>query len=341
MTTLPVKEPEKPTNLSHLQKLRGFFEGNTYVGIIMGVIVCDFIIMGLITLKLGSTVLSIIGWLDYIIQAIFILDSILQIYTYRCSFFKDAWKIIDLLITIITTIPLGAFSQYSKFIRSIRVIRGIRAISHIKYLRFLIQVLGEAIPQVAWTLVIQLIVFYCYSVLGTTFFGEQFKDWFGSIGKSLYSLFQIMTLESWSMGIARPVIAVFPYAWIYFVTFVIISSFIMMNIVVGIIVNAIQSNSDNEALKEMANTTISTNECKVLLDLLGKVQDIENTIQIVIDEKAGKGSNDNSVEMINRNSIRSSQPVVLTDIITKGNEKLEYVVSIYHTTLYLNWLFWV
>ena len=81
--------------------------------------------------------------------------------------------------------------------------------------------------------------YYVYGIIGVSLFGEAFPDWFGSLGKSVYSLFQIMTLESWSMGIARPVIAQFPHAWIYFVSYIVLSSFIVLNIVVGIVLNSI------------------------------------------------------------------------------------------------------
>ena len=86
--------------------------------------------------------------------------------------------------------------------------------------------------------------------MGTTLFGIQFPDWFGSMGKSFYTLFQVMTLESWSMGISRPVMEVFSWAWLYFVPFVLCTSFLIMNVVVGIVVNAISEVSESQADEE-------------------------------------------------------------------------------------------
>ena len=80
---------------------------------------------------------------------------------------------------------------------------------------------------------------YIFSIIGVTMFGSAFPEWLGDIGKAMYTLFQVMMLENWSMGISRPVMEVFPYAWIYFVPFVFICSFIVMNVVVGIVVNSI------------------------------------------------------------------------------------------------------
>jgi voltage-gated sodium channel len=87
---------------------------------------------------------------------------------------------------------------------------------------------------------IMAIFFYTAGVLATKLFGANFPDWFGSLGRSLYSLFQIMTLESWSMGIVRPVMEVFPWAWAFFVPFIIIATFTILNLFIGIIVSTMQ-----------------------------------------------------------------------------------------------------
>ena len=82
-------------------------------------------------------------------------------------------------------------------------------------------------------------------MIATKFFGNEFADWFGDIGKSAYTLFQIMTLESWSMGIVRPVMTQFPLAWMFFVPFILITSFAVLNLFIGIIVDAMQRFDDD------------------------------------------------------------------------------------------------
>jgi voltage-gated sodium channel len=94
------------------------------------------------------------------------------------------------------------------------------------------------------------IIFYVFAVLATTLFGDAFDEWFGTIGKSLYTLFQVMTLESWSMGIARPVMDVFPLAWIFFVPFILIATFTMLNLFIGVIVSAIQGFHDADVAEQ-------------------------------------------------------------------------------------------
>ena len=127
-------------------------------------------------------------------------------------------------------------------------------------MRIIITAILRSLPGVSWAGMLLLLVYYVYGIIGTNLFGAAFPDWFGNLGKSVYSLFQVMTLESWSMGIARPVIAQFPYAWVYFVTYILLSSFIVMNIVVGIVLNSIGDSfkkedvddvSDRDALAEL------------------------------------------------------------------------------------------
>ena len=89
------------------------------------------------------------------------------------------------------------------------------------------------------------VIYFIFSVIATKFFGAAFADWFGDIGKSAYTLFQIMTLESWSMGIVRPVMTQFPLAWIFFIPFILITSFAVLNLFIGIIVDAMQRFDDD------------------------------------------------------------------------------------------------
>ena len=311
MTQLPItqkdatKEEQRPT--STRTSIQSLLESRGYTCFILIIILIDFIMMGVLTCKLGDAAIIVSQLMDIIIQGIFIMDCLLQMYCFRSKFFSDSWKILDLLTTIITSIPLGSFSKYSKFIRSIRILRVIRLFSHFAYLRKIIDIIGKAIPQVAWTIVVQLVVFYCYAVIGTMLFGEQFQDWFGSIWLSLYSLFQIMTLESWSMGIARPVIAVFPFAWIYFVSFVIMSSFVLMNIVVGIIVNTIQDDTSIEILN------CKDNEGRVLKEFLLKLEKLESELKIVLNEKEDDDDNSKSGEV----NMSAVTPVVTPVVIVE------------------------
>jgi voltage-gated sodium channel len=90
------------------------------------------------------------------------------------------------------------------------------------------------------------LIYYVFAVIATKIFGSAFPEWFGTIGASFYTLFQVMTLESWSMGISRPVMEVYPYAWVFFVPFILVATFTMLNLFIAIIVNTMQTFSDED-----------------------------------------------------------------------------------------------
>jgi voltage-gated sodium channel len=108
-------------------------------------------------------------------------------------------------------------------------------------MRRVVQALFGAVPAMGAVILLLVLVFYVSAVMATKLFGSTFPEWFGSIGASLYSLFQIMTLESWSMGIVRPLMTAYPYAWLFFVPFVLVSSFVVLNLFIAIIVNSMHT----------------------------------------------------------------------------------------------------
>ena len=126
-------------------------------------------------------------------------------------------------------------------LRALRILRTLRLISVIPQMRRVVQALITAIPGMLSVGAIIILVFYIGAVISTNLYSVSHPQWFGSIGESMYSLFQIMTLESWSMGIVRPVMEVHPSAWVFFVPFILITSFAILNLFIGIIVDAMQT----------------------------------------------------------------------------------------------------
>jgi voltage-gated sodium channel len=114
-------------------------------------------------------------------------------------------------------------------------------------MRRVVGALLASIPGLSSIALVLLLIYYVFAVIATRLFGSAFPQWFGSLGESLFSLFQIMTLESWSMGIVRPVMEVHPNAWIFFVIFILIATFTMLNLFIAIIVNAMHSFTEAEA----------------------------------------------------------------------------------------------
>jgi voltage-gated sodium channel len=171
---------------------------------------------------------------------IFIIEIGIRCYVERLAFFGDAWNWFDSFILVVTLVPqTGLYNQYAVF-RVLRVVRLLRVVKVSKKLRLLTETLLSSLPTLAWFFVLLLVIFYIFALIGTSLFGTQYQAWFGTVPRSMYTLFQIMTLESWSMGISRPVMENFPYAWLFFIPFILIATYTAINIFMANIVNEMQ-----------------------------------------------------------------------------------------------------
>lgn len=229
-----------------MEKLKKFVESTAFQTVILGVIILNSVLLGLQTVPaLNDICGDAFSIADSVCLGIFIVEMILKLIVYRLGYFKDGWNWFDFLIILTSLVSdlavLSAFRVFRVFrvFRSLKALRSMKMVSTLKHLRVIILAIGRSVPSIAWTGLLLLLIYYIFSIIGVSMFGTAFPEWFGDIGKSMYTLFQVMTLESWSMGISRPVMEVFPYAWLYFVPFVLISAFIVMNVVVGIVVNSI------------------------------------------------------------------------------------------------------
>jgi len=186
--------------------------------------------------------------LDMAILVVFVAEIALRVYTYRGAFFRDPWGIFDLTVVLIALYP--ASGQFA-VLRALRVLRVLRILTIVPSMRRVVGGLLAAIPGIGSIAMLLSVVFYVFAVIATKLFGATHPQWFGTIGESLYSLFQIMTLESWSMGIVRPVMEQHPHAWLFFVPFILIATFTMLNLFIGVIVSSIQDLAANEKADAM------------------------------------------------------------------------------------------
>lgn len=179
----------------------------------------------------------LIGLLDRLILHVFAVEIALRLYVARLAFFRDAWSVFDFVVVGVSLVPAaGPFSV----LRAFRILRALRLITTIESMRRVVGGLLEALPGMGSIVALLALIFYVASVIATELYGDTFPEWFGTLGRSAYTLFQIMTLESWSMGIVRPVMEVHPNAWAFFITFIVVTSFAVLNLFIGIIVNAMQ-----------------------------------------------------------------------------------------------------
>lgn len=200
---------------------------------------------------------ELINALDRMILSIFVLEISLRILAHGSRFFKDPWSVFDFLVVAIALLP--ATSQFS-VLRALRVLRVLRLLSMVPQMRRVVGALLSAIPGLLSIILVMLLIFYVFAVIATNLFAEQHPQWFGSIGHSMYTLFQVMTLESWSMGIVRPLMETHPYAWAFFVPFILIATFTMLNLFIAIIVNAMQTQAEQESKKTIDKMESATYE---------------------------------------------------------------------------------
>ena len=234
-----------PPISSFRSRVRTLVDRTEFRNFILGVILFNAVILGLETSDRAMAAAGpAIVMLDMICLAIFIVEIVLKLYARGTSFFRDGWNIFDFSIVAISLIPAG---QGLTVLRALRILRLLRVLSVTPSLRRVVEGLMNALPGMGSVFVLMGIIFYIGSVMATKLFGDAFPEWFGTIGRSAYSLFQIMTLESWSMGIVRPVMEVYTLAWAFFVPFILVTTFAVVNLVVGLIVNSMQDAHNVEA----------------------------------------------------------------------------------------------
>jgi voltage-gated sodium channel len=243
--------------------LRSIVESRIFSSVIMFVIVINAIALGLET---SPRVMSAAGPLLLAIDTaalwIFTIEIGLKLWLYRSRFIRDGWNIFDFIIVAIAWLPAaGPLSV----LRALRILRVLRLMSIVPQMRTVVGALFKALPGMGSILAVLILVFYVAAVMATKLFGAAFPEWFGSVGASMFSLFQIMTLESWSMGIVRPVMEVHPGAWLFFVPFIVVTTFTVLNLFIALMVNSMHSlqSKTNESL--LAEAEIAHDERGELL----------------------------------------------------------------------------
>ncbi len=242
-------------------KLQTFLDSNRFRYSILGVILFNAILLGLETVPSVMEVAGpLILALDTLCLGIFTTEILLKLFAFRWAFFKSGWNLFDFVIVGISLIP---GSEGLSVLRALRVLRLLRVVSVAPSLKRVVEGLITALPGMGSVFLLMALIFYIGSVMATKLFGESFPQWFGDLGNSGYSLFQIMTLESWSMGIVRPVMEVYPYAWMFFLPFILVTTFAVVNLLVGLIVNSMQ---DAHHVEDNEKTDAYRDEIKERLD---------------------------------------------------------------------------
>ena len=269
MSKLDNADPGAPTN-----RIRSFVEHRVTQRSITVLIVLNALVLALETSPAAMAAAgAFLKLADRVILAIFVVELLLKVIGQRSDFVRDAWNHFD---TIVVTIALIPATEFLSVMRALRILRVFRLISAVPSMRRVVGALLHAVPGMSSVVMLLMVIYFVFSVMATNLFADRFPDWFGNIGGSAYTLFQIMTLESWSMGIVRPVMEVYPQAWLFFVPFILITSFAVLNLFIGIIVDAMQTHGHGDVFGE---TPSASDAEPTLADLQAEIRALRSEVR--------------------------------------------------------------
>jgi voltage-gated sodium channel len=265
------------------QYIKKLVENRLFEIFIFLIIILNTIVLGLLVSdKFSSRAIQIFEIISKICISIYIIEAVLEIYAWRLLYFKNGWNVFDFIIVIILLFPnVGIFSG----IRSLRILNVFRSfatfrlISKFKQFRKIINAMILSLPGIGWTVVLMILMYYIFSIIGIHIFKDEFPESFGSLSISFVTLFSLTTMEGWQDTV-YPIVEYIPIAWFYFIIFFIIASYILLNLIFGIIVDNISVVSSEED-----NSSINFEIENELKQLIKKTSDIDNKLNMLLKDK--------------------------------------------------------
>jgi voltage-gated sodium channel len=232
------------------QAIAAFVESPRIQRLIVTLIVINAATLGLETFPaIAARAGQALHLIDQVLLSVFVLELALKLIGHGRRFFANPWNLFDAAVVGIALLPSsGAFSV----LRALRVLRVLRLISAVPKMRFVVEALARSLPGLSSIGLLLLVFFYVFAVMATKLFGEQFPEWFGDLWGSMFSLFQIMTLEGWA-EIAREIMEQMPAAWLFFLAFILLGTFTVLNLFIAVIVNAMQESTTPVEHKAVAS----------------------------------------------------------------------------------------
>jgi voltage-gated sodium channel len=215
---------------------------------VIALIVVNAVTLGLET---SATAMAAFGplliLLDRLILGIFVLEIAARMVVHRSRFFRDPWSLFDFFVVAIALVPAtGNLSV----LRALRILRVLRLITVVPTLRRVVAGLLAALPGMGSIVLLIALLYYVFAVIATKLYGQDFPDLFGTLGATLFTLFTVMTLEGWVEGVVKPVMEKYPHAWVFFITYIIVCTFMVLNLFIGVVVNAMQAEHEKAMAEE-------------------------------------------------------------------------------------------
>lgn len=222
-----------------VEKVKSLITSKFWDKFILFVIIINAVCFGLETLSSFTPYKNIISVVDTTCLIIFVIEISLRLLVFRLGFFTDkaerGWNIFDF-----TVIAVSLFANEYLIFRSFRILRILRVLSYFRSMRLVVNAILHTIPAMFSVFILLCLFMYIYGVLCVNLFAKDFPELFGDLAKSFFTLFQIITFDDWVAGIVQPVMEIYPYSWILFISFIFIVAFIILNLVIGIITNSIE-----------------------------------------------------------------------------------------------------
>jgi voltage-gated sodium channel len=255
------------------RKIEAFVSSATIQHFIVFLIVLNAILLGLETdPEIVQSIGTELAFIDHAILFVFTLEILLLMASRGLKYFLDPWCIFDFLVVGISLVPA---TESLSVLRSLRVLRVLRLINKVESMKRVVGGLLSSLPGLGSVFGLILIIFYVAGVIATNEFGKAFPDYFGSLSNTFFTLFQVMTLESWSDGVARPVMEKFPYAWIFFVLFILVATFIVVNLFIAVIVDSLTSNpKENVDTSEPHHPTHLEQEVRAMRQEISELKEL-------------------------------------------------------------------
>ncbi len=253
------------------QRLR---DNKTFEWFIVSVILISALLIGARTYPVPDSVVTVIRWLDLGITVLFLFEIVIRFMAteQKSRFFHSGWNIFDTAVVIVSLIPIED-SEMALLGRMVRIFRVLRMVSIIPELRTLLNSLLRALPQLGYVVLLMFIIFYIYAAVGATFFAHINEELWGDISISMLTLFRVMTFEDWT-DVMYETMGTYPLSWLYYLSFIFLTTFAFLNMVIGIVVNVLEDEHAREKAEQEEKDGKAT-----LDDLMRELHSLRQEVQ--------------------------------------------------------------
>ncbi|WP_329601888.1 ion transporter [Sansalvadorimonas verongulae] len=245
----------------------------TFEVVVMAVIVSSALVIGMKTFPFSTKYVTILTGVDYFISFFFLTELFVRFMAEDSlkNYVKSAWNIFDTIVIVISIIPIDN-SELVLIGRVLRIFRVLRMITVVPELRVLLTSLVKVMPKIGYVSAFMFIIFYIYAAIGSTFFQEINSKLWGDISISLLTLFRVMTFEDWT-DVMYQTMEVYPLSWTYYLSFIFLTAFAFLNMIIGVVVNELEHASDDDKNKETAERD------ELLHQVLARLDKIEGRLK--------------------------------------------------------------